>query len=162
MNRFVCEDAMITDLHCLEKVMRLKDIVDTLDAFPANGFPVIRKKPKAVSPRVPTRHGRSYSAQGYFLGTILRYQLIVVLRNKGWGRRTADGTDQELVHEDAFIDNQHIDTDTSIQELRQWFLPSAAEMEDLWIDLRPYMNYNPSVAVGCPPRGACAAALRLV
>ena len=141
MHRFVCEDVMITDLLCFEKVHKLSDIVQTLQDFEYNGFPVVDKV-VAESPRVPTRHGRTYSAGGRYMGTILRHQLVVILKHKGWGELLADGdgeTTQRVVPAEAFVTTfPHRENISDVAK----HLPTRPEMDNLWIDLRPYMNFN--------------------
>ena len=140
MHRFVCEDVMITDLLCFEKVHRLSDIVQTLEDFEYNGFPVVGGA-AVDSPRVPTRHGRSYSAGGKYMGTILRHQLIIILKHRGWGELVGDAaakdeTNQEQIPAEAFVTTfPHRE---NLEDVRK-YLPTQAEMGNLWIDLRPYV-----------------------
>jgi CBS domain-containing protein len=141
MHRFVTEDAMITDVHCFEKVNKLSNIVDTLKEFNFNGFPIITHKIVGTA-RVPTRQGRSWSLHGPYLGNILRQQVIVILQNKGWGELCQDGsTTQKTVPESAFIGRKKMHW-TDMKDLIH-LLPSKAEMENLYVDFRPYLNYSP-------------------
>jgi len=134
--RYLCKDVMTRDIKCFEKLTRLSDIVDMLTGCYHNGFPVVDEL------LVPDQDSKDaeHQTHGFFLGTILRYQLMVILKQQGWGTRSGLdlATSQRTIDDTVFsVEHPH---HINMDDLD---LPTHEERQNLWIDLRPYMNMHP-------------------
>lgn len=105
-----------------------------------NGFPVVVEH--AETPGTPR-----------FLGLVLRSDLITLLQNRVWGELRNDTTDQPTLSNEAF--QRKYPNRTPVDEIE---LPSAEALDNLWIDVAPYMNDSPYTL---PPHAALNRTFRL-
>eukprot|EP00039_Didymoeca_costata_P010778 m.145977 g.145977 ORF g.145977 m.145977 type:complete len:819 (-) comp14959_c0_seq7:1138-3594(-) len=136
MKRFVCLDVMSTDVVCVERLVRVSDLIAMLKSNNHNGFPVVYEHVCAsTDPK-----GRRFKQHGRLIGNVLRQQMLIVLKFHRWGKLSQDGLtiDKEPLNPDVFTTNYPIDLD-----IHDMILPGEGEVDDLWIDLKPYMNLFP-------------------
>jgi hypothetical protein len=67
---------------------------------------------------------------------VLRHQLLIVMKHRGWGRMDGKGTTQQHVAAKDFISSHPFRL--TIDDLTD--LPSDRDMQQLYIDLRPHVT----------------------
>ncbi|GAM29080.1 hypothetical protein SAMD00019534_122560 [Acytostelium subglobosum LB1] len=150
-------DVMKTEVVTLFEVDKVSRIMDVLQSNQHAGFPVIEKhNPKTVD-------SGDYSEDGIYCGMILRSQLIILLNYKIFTqeqqrlpnnfkrgkhqRRWGKATDYGHIPADGRMTYQ-----VMTQALARHFPPinqmgiTKEEMENMYIDLRPYMNLSSVVS----------------
>eukprot|EP00041_Stephanoeca_diplocostata_P025152 m.651939 g.651939 ORF g.651939 m.651939 type:complete len:803 (+) comp22684_c0_seq2:98-2506(+) len=140
MKRFQNADVMTKDLVTTYPVARVSDVVSMLTSCTHNGFPVVVEHTE--TPGTPQ-----------FLGLVLRSDLITLLQNRIWGELRNDTTDQPFLSQEAF--DRKYPNRTPLSEV---ILPPPDSIENLWMDITPYMNNCPYTM---PPHAPLTRTFRL-
>lgn len=144
MKRFQASDIMSKDIVTMSPVARVSDIVAMLGSCTHNGFPVVVDFNESQgSPKVN--------------GLMLRMDLITLLQNRVWGALRNDTTDQPALSKSAFL--KKYPQRTPITNVS---LPHVEEMDNLWMDITPYMNQSPYMLPPHSPLTRCFRMFRIL
>lgn len=128
MLRFHASDVMATNLVTAPPILRVSEAIRLLQTSSHNGFPV-------VSDGAGPGDGKR------LLGLILRGQLITLLRNRCWGHEDGEGgVNQAIVPTKVFL--KMYPYRRPIDEFLDQ-MPDVEERNNLYLDVRPYMNSAP-------------------
>eukprot|EP00051_Salpingoeca_urceolata_P027820 m.483439 g.483439 ORF g.483439 m.483439 type:complete len:852 (-) comp22938_c0_seq1:252-2807(-) len=131
MKRYCCRDVMSSPVKCFPSVARVGDIVRLLTETSHNAYVVVEKLEKPFG-----QMNENDLAEKRFIGVILRSHIITMLQLRCWGTRAGFTTNQmNLSHKD-FV--KKYPQRTPIEDVS---LPD--HVNDLFMDLSPYMNPTP-------------------
>eukprot|EP00040_Diaphanoeca_grandis_P011523 m.59128 g.59128 ORF g.59128 m.59128 type:complete len:811 (-) comp22664_c0_seq1:87-2519(-) len=144
MKRFQASDIMSKDVVTMHPVARVSDIVAMLSSCTHNGFPVVVDF--SETPGAPKING-----------VMLRSDLITLLQNRIWGELRNESTDQPALAKTAFL--KKYPQRTPIVDVS---LPHVEEMDNLWMDITPYMNQSPYMLPPHAPISRCFRLFRIL
>eukprot|EP01132_Coremiostelium_polycephalum_P000989 gene989-1255_t len=176
MNKLGITDVMKSDVITLYEVEKVSKIIQILNSNQHHGFPVIERPPKFEQQQNLSPYGNHnnkaeiFEEENTYCGMILRSQLIILLnykifcheqpnnnyyKNRGGG---AGGNQHPTRRWGKVTDYGHVPADGRMtyelmtQSLARHFPPidkmdiTKDEIDNMYIDLRPYMNLSSIVA----------------